>query len=216
MKKFLLIIIAFIINSNYTAQSIDLPKYYQFPENYLKGKYHESTKDFLIVATKKLKDSRFKNAVIVMLDHDNNGALGVVINKPLGTFKIGSFIKDLNINDPDKKELYDFEVPIYWGGPLDNNKILILHSNDYKNKNTKNYKNISITNDFKALLDIAQNKGPKNKLVILGVSAWNIGQLEGEIDKGHWNLSEVNENILFEKNNENKHIMATKNSFVRL
>jgi len=216
MKKFLLIIIAFIINSNYTAQSIDLPKYYQFPENYLKGKYHESTKDFFIVATKKLKDSRFKNAVIVMLDHDNNGALGVVINKPLGTFKIGSFIKDLNINDPDKKELYDFEVPIYWGGPLDNNKILILHSNDYKNKNTKNYKNISITNDFKALLDIAQNKGPKNKLVILGVSAWNIGQLEGEIDKGHWNLSEVNENILFEKNNENKHIMATKNSFVRL
>jgi len=216
MKKFLLIIIAFIINSNYTAQSIDLPKYYQFPENYLKGKYHESTKDFFIVATKKLKDSRFKNAVIVMLDHDNNGALGVVINKPLGTFKIGSFIKDLNINDPDKKELYDFEVPIYWGGPLDNNKILILHSNDYKNKNTKNYKNISITNDYKALLDIAQNRGPKNKLVILGVSAWNIGQLEGEIDKGHWNLSEVNENILFEKNNENKHIMATKNSFVRL
>ena len=130
MKKFLLIIIAFIINSNYTAQSIDLPKYYQFPENYLKGKYHESTKDFFIVATKKLKDSRFKNAVIVMLDHDNNGALGVVINKPLGTFKIGSFIKDLNINDSDKKKIYNFEVPIYWGGPLDNNKILIIHSND--------------------------------------------------------------------------------------
>ena len=59
-------------------------------------------------------------------------------------------------------------------------------------------------------------KGPKKKLVILGVSAWNLGQLEGEIDKGHWNLSEINENILFEKNNENKHIIATKNSFVRL
>ena len=53
-------------------------------------------------------------------------------------------------------------------------------------------------------------------MIILGVSAWNIGQLEGEIDKGRWNLSEINENILFEKNNENKHIMATKNSFVRL
>ncbi len=216
MKKFLLIIITFFINLNYPALSIDLPKYYQFPENYLKGKYHESTKDFFIVATNKLKDSRFKKAVIVMLGHDNKGALGVVINKPLGTFKIGSLLKDLNINDTDKKELYDFEVPIYWGGPLDNNKLLILHSNDYKNQNTKNYKNISVTNDYKALLDIAQNKGPKNKLIILGVSAWNIGQLEGEIDKGHWNLSEINENILFEKNNENKHIMATKNSFVRL
>ncbi len=199
MKKFLLIIITFFINLNYPALSIDLPKYYQFPENYLKGKYHESTKDFFIVATNKLKDSRFKKAVIVMLGHDNKGALGVVINKPLGTFKIGSLLKDLNINDTDKKELYDFEVPIYWGGPLDNNKLLILNSNDYKNQNTKNYKNISVTNDYKALLDIAQNKGPKNKLIILGVSAWNIGQLEGEIDKGHWNLSEINENILFEK-----------------
>ena len=216
MKKFLLIIIIIFISLNYSAQSIDLPKYYKFPENYLKGKYHESTKGFFIVATNKSQDPRFKNTVIVMLDHDNKGALGVVINKPLGTFKIGSLLKNLNINDNSKKELYNFEVPIYWGGPLDNNKILILHSNDYKNQNTKNYKDISFTNDYKTLLDIAQNKGPKNKLVILGVSAWNVGQLEGEIDKGRWNLSEVNENILFEKNNENKHIMATKNSFVRL
>ena len=216
MKKFLLIIVTVFINFNHSAQSIDLPKYYQFPENYFKGKYHESTKGFFIVATNKLQDSRFKNAVIAMLDHDNKGALGVVINKPIGTVKIGSLIKDLNINDTDKKELYNFEIPIYWGGPLDNNKILILHSNDYKNQNTKNYKDISVTNDYKALLDIARKKGPKNSLIILGISAWNIGQLEGEIDKGRWNLSEINENILFEKNNENKHIMATKNSFVRL
>jgi len=216
MKKFLLIIITIFISLNYSAQSIDLPKYYKFPENYLKGKYHESTKGFFIVATNKSQDPRFKNAVIAILDHDKKGALGVVINKPIGVVKIGSLIKDLNINDTDKKELYNFEVPIYWGGPLDNNKILILHSNDYKNQNTKKYQDISTTNDYKALLDIAQKKGPKNSLVILGVSAWNIGQLEGEIDKGRWNLSEVNENILFEKNNENKHIMATKNSFVRL
>ena len=216
MKKFLLIIIIIFISLNYSAQSIDLPKYYKFPENYLKGKYHESTKGFFIVATNKSQDPRFKNTVIVMLDHDNKGALGVVINKPLGTFKIGSLLKNLNINDNSKKELYNFEVPIYWGGPLDNNKILILHSNDYKNQNTKNYKDISVTNDYKALLDIARKKGPKNSLIILGISAWNIGQLEGEIDKGRWNLSEINENILFEKNNENKHIMATKNSFVRL
>ena len=216
MRKFLLIITTIFISLNYSAQSIDLPKYYQFPENYLKGKYHESTKGFFIVATNKSQDPRFKNTVIVMLDHDKKGALGVVINKPLGTFKIGSLIKDLNIKETDKKELYNLEVPIYWGGPLDNDKILIVHSNDYKNKNTKNYKDISVTNDYKTLLDIAQNNGPKNKLIILGVSAWSVGQLEGEIDKGRWNLSEVNANILFEKNNENKHIMATKNSFVRL
>ena len=216
MKKFLLIIVTIFINFNHSAQSIDLPKYYQFPENYLKGKYHESTKDFLIVATSKLKDTRFKNAVVVMLDHDKQGALGVIINKPIGTASLASLIKDLDDKNINKKDLYNFEVPIYWGGPLDNNKILVLHSKDYKNKNTKNYKNISVTNNYKALLDIARKKGPKNSLVVVGVSAWNVGQLEGEIDKGHWNLSEINEDVIFEKNNENKHIMATKNSFIRL
>ena len=216
MKKFLLIIVTVFINFNHSAQSIDLPKYYKFPENYLKGKYHESTKDFLIVATSKLKDTRFKNAVVVMLDHDKQGALGVIINKPIGTASLASLIKDLDDKNINKKDLYNFEVPIYWGGPLDNNKILVLHSKDYKNKNTKNYKNISVTNNYKALLDIARKKGPKNSLVVVGVSAWNVGQLEGEIDKGHWNLSEINEDVIFEKNNENKHIMATKNSFIRL
>ena len=214
MKNFLLILIL-ITNFNNFAQSIDLPKYYQFPENYLKGKYHETTKNFLIVATKKLKDTRFKNTVVAMLDHDEKGALGIVINKPLGTASIRSLIKGLN-DESIEKNLLDYKVPIYWGGPLDNNKILIIHSKDYKNKNTKNYDKISISNNYKALLDIAKNKGPSQSLVIIGVSAWTGGQLEGEIDKGHWNLSEITQDILFQENNEKKYIIATKNSFLRL
>jgi len=214
MKNFLLILIL-ITNFNNIARSIDLPKYYQFPENYLKGKYHETTKNFLIVATKKLKDTRFKNTVVVMLDHDEKGALGVVINKPLGIVSIRSLIKGLNAESIEKN-LLDYKVPIYWGGPLDNNKILIIHSKDYKTKNTKNYDKISISNNYKALLDIAKNKGPSQSLVIIGVSAWTEGQLEGEIDKGHWNLSEITQDILFQENNEEKYIMATKNSFLRL
>ena len=200
---------------NNFAQSIDLPKYYQFPENYLKGKYHETTKNFFIVATEKLKDKRFKKTVIVMLDHDEQGALGIVINKPLGEVTIGSLIKGFD-KQSLKKDLLNYKVPIYWGGPLDNNKILIIHSNDYQNKKTKNYDKISISNNFKALIDIAKKKGPSKSLVIIGVSAWTEGQLEGEIDKGHWNLSEITQDILFQEKNEKKHIMATENSFMRL
>jgi len=216
MKKFLAVFTLFVISLNFSAKALDLPKYYKFPENYLKGKFYDSTKDFFIVATDKLNDSRFKNAVIIMLDHDEKGALGVVINKPIGIFTLGSLLKNLNDENIEEKKIYNMKLPIYWGGPLDNNKIFIIHSKDYKNNNTKNYKNVSITSDYKALLDIAQNKGPKNSLVIVGLSAWTVGQLDGEIDKGHWNLSEASEDILFEKNNEIKHQMATKNSFVRL
>ena len=214
MKKILLITLFFFGLNNF-AQSIDLPKYYQFPENYLKGKYHETTKNFFIVATEKLKDKRFKKTVIVMLDHDEQGALGIVINKPLGEVTIGSLIKGFD-KQTLKKDLLNYKVPIYWGGPLDNNKILIVHSIDYQNKKTKNYDKISISNNYKALIDIAKKKGPSKSLVIIGVSAWTEGQLEGEIDKGHWNLSEITQDILFQEKNEKKHIMATENSFMRL
>ena len=214
MNKFLFITLFFFGLNNF-AQSIDLPKYYQFPENYLKGKYHETTKNFFIVATEKLKDKRFKKTVIVMLDHDEQGALGIVINKPLGEVTIGSLIKGFD-KQTLKKDLLNYKVPIYWGGPLDNNKILIVHSIDYQNKKTKNYDKISISNNYKALIDIAKKKGPSKSLVIIGVSAWTEGQLEGEIDKGHWNLSEITQDILFQEKNEKKHIMATENSFMRL
>jgi putative transcriptional regulator len=214
MKKFLFITLFFFGLNNF-AQSIDLPKYYQFPENYLKGKYHETTKNFFIVATEKLKDKRFKKTVIVMLDHDEQGALGIVINKPLGEVTIGSLIKGFD-KQTLKKDLLNYKVPIYWGGPLDNNKILIVHSIDYQNKKTKNYDKISISNNYKALIDIAKKKGPSKSLVIIGVSAWTEGQLEGEIDKGHWNLSEITQDILFQEKNEKKHIMATESSFMRL
>ena len=135
MKKFLFITLFFFGLNNF-AQSIDLPKYYQFPENYLKGKYHETTKNFFIVATEKLKDKRFKKTVIIMLDHDEQGALGIVINKPLGEVTIGSLIKGFD-KQTLKKDLLNYKVPIYWGGPLYNNKILIVHSTDYQNKKTR-------------------------------------------------------------------------------
>ena len=217
MKKTLVtFFIGVIISLNFSAYSIDLPKYYKFPKNRLEGKFYDSTKDFFIVATDELEDSRFKNTVIIMLDHDKNGALGVVINKSLGRFSVNSLIKKLNDKIIKEKKLYNFEIPIFWGGPLDNDKIFILHSKDYKNKKTKEYNTISISTDRKTLVDIAEKKGPKNYLIINGLSAWTVGQLDGEIERGHWNLSEIREDIIFEKNNEMKFIIATKNSFIRL
>ena len=217
MKKLLFTFFVVVVaNISFSAKSIDLPKYYNFPENRLEGKFYDSTKDFLIVATDELKDSRFKNTVIIMLDHDANGALGVVINKSLGRFSVDSLIKKLNDKIIEEEQLYNFEIPIFWGGPLDSDKIFILHSKDYKNKKTKEYNTISISNDRKTLVDIAEKKGPKNYLIINGLSAWTVGQLDGEIERGHWNLSEIREDIIFEKNNEMKFIIATKNSFIRL
>ena len=217
MKKILVVFFVVITaNIGFSVKSIDLPKYYKFPKNYFKGKHYDSVKDFFLIATEKVKDSRFEKTVILMLEHDEKGAFGIAINKPLGKITLGSLIS--KIDDPviNKKKLYDIKIPIYWGGPVDNKKILILHSNDYKNETTKKYNDLSISSDLKTLVKIAEKKGPKKSLVILGLSAWNIGQLDGEIEMERWNLSEINVGLIFDMKNEKKWLEAINNSFIRL
>ena len=217
MKKLLVIFFVVVVtNISFSAKSIDLPKHYKFPKNYFEGKHYDSVKDFFLIATEKIRDSRFEKTVILMLEHDKKGALGIVINKPLGKITLGSLISKIDDPSINKKKLYDVKIPIYWGGPVDDNKILILHSNDYKNETTKKYNDLSTSSDLKTLVKIAEKKGPKKSLVILGLSAWNIGQLDGEIEMERWNLSEINVGLIFDMKNEKKWLEAINNSFIRL
>ena len=209
-------IIIFFYNIYLPVKAIELPKYYKFPKNYFKGKHHNSVKDLFLVSTKEMKDSRFEKTVILMLEHNKNGALGIVINKQLGKITLGSFINKIEDQLINKKELYDIEIPIYWGGPVDKNKILILHTNDYKNETTKKYNKLSTSHDLKTLVKIAEEKGPKKSLVVLGMSAWNIGQLDGEIEMESWTLSEMSMDLIFEVENNKKWLKALSNSFIRL
>ena len=96
------------------------------------------------------------------------------------------------------------------------NKYIFLHSKEYKNETTESYKDFSITRDYKILFDIAENKGPKKSLIILGYSGWGDGQLEGEMEIDHWILSELDSQIIFEKESTNKWLKAYENSFIRL
>ena len=217
MKKFLVIFFVVVVtNISFSAKSIDLPKHYKFPKNYFEGKHYDSVKDFFLIATEKIRDSRFEKTVILMLEHDEKGAFGIAINKPLGKITLGSLISKIDDPSINKKKLYDVKIPIFWGGPVDENKMLILHSNDYKNETTKKYNKLSTSHDLKTLVKIAEEKGPKKSLVILGMSAWNIGQLDGEIEMESWTLSEMSMDLIFEVENNKKWLKALSNSFIRL
>ena len=211
MKKLLgIIVLGLLFNFYISVQAQNLPK------NYLKGKFYNSIKNYFLVATKKMTDPRFKNTVIIMLENNEKGAWGIVINKPLTLIPLGSLINKPRDATNKQKELYNVKVPVYWGGPVNENNILILHSQEYKNETTTNYKNISISSDYNILFDIADNKGPKKNLVIVGISSWGEGQLEGEMEREGWILSEINLNLIFEIDNAEKWLNATKNSFIRL
>jgi len=211
MKKLLgILVLGLLFNFYISVQALDSPK------NYLEGKFYRSVKDYFLVATKKMTDPRFKNTVIIMLENDEKGAWGIVINKPLTSIPLGSLIYKSRDATNKQKELYNVKIPVYWGGPVNESKILILHSQEYKNETTINFQNISISSDYNILFEIANNKGPKKNLVIVGFSSWGEGQLEGEMEKEGWNLSEINLNLIFEMDNAEKWLNAIKNSFIRL
>ena len=209
-KRILLFFIITITLFNDGISSAEAPK------NYLKGKFYNSIKDHFLVATEKMQNSRFSKTVIVMLENDENGAWGFVINKPLGTIPITSLIDpSLNISK-DREKLFKKNIQVFWGGPVDVKKIFILHSTEYQSETTRNYGNISVSKDYNILFDIVENKGPEKSLVILGYSGWDSGQLEGEMERDDWNLSDIDLNIIFDEESKIKWNKAYKNSFIKI
>ena len=213
MKKRILLLLIFILTislfNNATTSATG-------SKNYLKGKFYHSVKDHFLIATEKMRDSRFKKTVIIMLESDKNGAWGLVINKRLGTMPMALLI-DPSLNTSEEREkLYKVNVPVFWGGPVDVKEIFILHSIEYQSDTTKNYGNISISKDYNILFDIAENKGPKKSLIIFGYSGWGNGQLEGEMERDHWILSDIDLNIIFDEESNTKWNKAYKNSFIKI
>jgi putative transcriptional regulator len=213
MKKKILLLLFFIFQISLFHYIFALA---ESPKNYLKGKFYSSVKDHFLIATEKMKDDRFEKTVIIMLESDENGAWGIVINRRLGTMPIALLI-DPSLNTSEEREkLYKINIPIFWGGPVDVKQIFILHTTEYQSDTTKNYGNISITQDYNILFDIAENKGPEKSLIIFGYSGWGSGQLEGEMERDHWILSDIDLNIIFNEESNTRWNKAYKNSFIKI
>ena len=163
-----------------------------------------------------MNDNRFENTVIVMLENNEDGAWGLVINKPIGHLPIALLIDPSLNTSKEREKLYKINIPVFWGGPVETKKIFILHSNEYESESTNSYGDLSISQDYNILFDIAKNKGPKNSLIIFGYSGWGEGQLEGEMERGHWILGDIDLDITFDENSQKKWDRAFKNSFIKI
>ena len=213
MKKRILLLLVFILQISLFHYIFALA---ESPKNYLKGKFYSSVKDHFLIATEKMRDNRFEKTVIAMLENDKDGAWGFVINKPMGSLPIALLIDPSLNTSEEREELYKVSIPVFWGGPVETKKIFVLHSKEYQSDSTNNYGNVSISQDYNILFEIAKNKGPEKSLVIFGYSGWGSGQLEGEMERDHWILSDIDLDITFDKDSNTKWNKAFKNSFIKI
>ena len=155
-----------------------------------------------LVAKPYMKDSRFQETVIILLYHNqNNGAAGFVVNKPIETMYISELFKINNIESPEN--MIEKEIILYWGGPVEPEHIFFIHSSDYRSNDAIFFtKDFTITRAPEILVDIARNKGPEEYIILLGIAAWEPGQLDSEMIRGDWDKKKNNYTSLFDNGKE--------------
>tara|TARA_B100001939_G_scaffold347659_1_gene370007 strand:- start:9062 stop:9763 length:702 start_codon:yes stop_codon:yes gene_type:complete len=167
-------------------------------EGYLEGQ--------LLIAMPGMTDPRFAHSVIYICSHNEDGAMGLAINRPTQHIDFPSLLDQLDIdpyqggNFTETTEIPP-EIPLpqlHAGGPVEVGRGFVLHSADYVQDSTLVIsETIALTATVDILKAIARGRGPRHYLVILGYSGWGAGQLEYELQRNSWLTTEADEELVF-------------------
>ena len=149
----------------------------------------------LLIAMPGMGDPRFDKSVILICSHSDEGAMGLIINKPAGDVSFSDLLKQLGIEPED-----DAASPaICFGGPVEHGRGFVLHSLDYsENDSTLEVPGgFGMTATMDILEDIAMGAGPERALLALGYAGWGPGQLEDEIGDNGWLTAEGSSDLVF-------------------
>ena len=140
------------------------------------------TNHFLI-AMPALQDSNFFHSVTYICEHSDDGAMGIVLNRP-SDLQLLDLLAQLEI---DKSFPESCQQPIYIGGPVQIDRGFVLHSQEKRWESTVAIsEQIGITTSRDILQSIATGEGPEKSLIALGYAGWAAGQLEAELKANAW------------------------------
>jgi putative transcriptional regulator len=149
----------------------------------------------LLVATEAMGDPRFQNTVLVMVRHNAEGAMALVINRPFGEQPLAKLLDAIG----EKGDGVTGTVPIHYGGPVEPEKGFVLHSSDYRKPGTLDITGeVSVTVTQEIFRDIAARTGPGKFLIAFGYAGWGAGQLESEIAHGAWYTAPLDLKLVFD------------------
>ena len=156
----------------------------------------ENYKGKLLISSPEVAGDLFDKSIILICEHDANGTMGFIINKPLIDINVGTIWANLGY---EEKNLRSASEDVFIGGPLASNAMFVIHSPEYfiDKKTIKVCEEISVTGTKEITDDIQKGQGPRKLLFLLGYSGWAPGQLEDEIMRDSWFVSEKIENLIF-------------------
>ncbi len=164
--------------------------------------------DHFLIAMPSMRDPVFGGTVVYLCEHNANGALGVIINRPTD-MTIETLLSRIDLKleialSPD-------EAPVMYGGPVQADRGFVLHApvGDFSSTLPVT-EQIALTTSKDVLEAVAQGNGPERMLVSLGCAGWGAGQLEDEITRNGWLTVRADPNILFDLPLEQRFAAAIK------
>ena len=165
----------------------------EFEDSYLTGR--------LLIAMPTMLDPRFARTVIYMCAHNDEGAMGLVINRLIGSITFPDLLEQLGI---DRSQVSD-RIRVHFGGPVESGRGFVLHSGDYTQDGTLQVSSdLALTATVDILRDIADGGGPRLSMLALGYAGWGAGQLDAEIQANGWLHGDPDEALVFDDDLDGK------------
>lgn len=163
-------------------------------ESFLEGK--------LLIAMPGMSDPRFEKSVIFMCAHSLEGAMGIMINRPIEGFRFRDLMERLELDFTPRGR----DMPVLYGGPVETGRGFVLHSGDYEGGESTLpvSESVCLTATVEILRAFGEGKGPRKALFALGYAGWGPGQIEDEIRANGWIHCDSDATLLFDADMEAK------------
>lgn len=154
----------------------------------------DSLRDHFLLAMPNLSEGIFHQSITYLCEHDSNGAMGIIINRPL-ELSVQEIFEHLKVADDQSFD----HLPVLAGGPVQTDHGFVLHRDcDHSWDATLAVTDrMRLTTSRDILQAIAQGGGPRQYLIALGYAGWSPGQLEAEIAQNAWLTTPSDAEIIF-------------------
>ena len=156
----------------------------------------------LLIASPLIGDPRFDRSVVYMCAHDDEQAMGLIINRPMEGLRLPDLLEQLDIHRWD----HAADTPVFDGGPVDRDRGMVLHTTDAGcgPATLEVDAGVGLTATKEILDCLVSDTPPRRALMALGYAGWASGQLEDEIAANAWLVCDADEAILFDPASEDK------------
>ena len=164
----------------------------------------------MLIAMPGMRDPRFEHSVILICAHSDDGAMGLVVNRPMPDVDFADLLTQLGIDAGD--DLLD--IPVRFGGPVEPGRGFVLHriplGTEVEENRMRIAEDLAMSTTRDILEDYARGHGPQPAMLALGYAGWGPGQLDSEILANGWLTSDRGDEIIFGTDNAGKWRAALK------